>query len=384
MVMKQVADPDEDAVGWMRDIASQDAETADAAEAAEARAAEERTRGFDRGQRVLHLLGAGRRLGLRNMSFAVTEAEKAGGGELIAVHSDRVDRIEIGPDADIDADAIRLALAAGVSLAFISGGGETEGWLTTPDYDRASLHLSQAQIALNPVFATALARRIVEARVRNQRAQLRLLNRTAADADVAAAAAGLGPVLSKLKRARDVAAIRGHEGRAAAIYWPALAMLAGEAQNFTRSRPARTPLNATVNYMTAILTRDVRAAIVRRGLHPGFGVLHTARDGGEACVWDLMEAFRAPLTEGIAVALFNQGRIKADMFSRAGTGIRIGNPARGAIIRGYEAAASRMTKSKATGKRRSWRGLIDDAAASYAVHCQTEGAQPFQTHLVDY
>lgn len=384
MVLKKVVDPEEDAVDWMRDLAGRDRTEAAEEDKRSARVAEEVARGYDRGQRVLYLSGAGRRLSLRNFSFSVVGADEEGGRELVAIAHDRVDRIEIGPLADIDVEAIRHALATDTALDFVNGAGGPLGWLTAPSFDRSGLHLAQARIALDPALATDLARRIVEGRIRNQRAQLRLLNRRAKDSDVVVAAKTLGRVLRKLPQAGKVTSLRGHEGEAGAVYWPALGRLTGLHKGLRRSRPAVDPLNATINYLTAVLARDVRSAAVRRGLHPGFGVLHCAADGHEAGIWDLMEGFRAPLSEGLAVALFNQGRLKDEMFVSTDKEVRIMPEARTAIIRGYESATARLTTSRHSGRRRTWRALIEEEAGAYAAHCRDPAGRGFAPHLLDH
>lgn len=183
-----------------------------------------------------------------------------------------------------------------------------------------------------------------------------------------------------------MATLRGHEGDAAALYWPALGRLAATApQPFRRSRPAADPLNAAINYLTALLSRDIRAALLRRGLHPGFGVLHGPADGNEACVWDLMEGFRAGLSEGLAATLFNQGRLRPEMFAELSDGgIRIGREGRVAIIRGYEAAAGRVVRSPHSGRRRTWRLVMQEEAGAYAAHCRDPGSTSFAPCLLDH
>ena len=223
-------------------------------------------------------------------------------------------------------------------------------------------------------------------RLHNQRAQLHRLNRKAKDPEVILATKSIARTLRKLPMAADASALRGHEGAAAAIYWPALGRLAAHApQPFRRVRPAGDAVNAAINYLTAMLSRDVRAALLKASLHPGFGVLHVSADSSEACVWDLMEAFRAPLTEGLAVGLFNQGRLKPDMFdTRVEGGVHIGREAVRAIIRGYETAAGRAVKNPHTGRKRTWRGLMEDDAHAYAAHCRTPETKPFTPYLLDY
>ena len=365
----------------MRAIGDGDRQGTGAEGQAQAAQDAELSAGYDRGQRVLHIIGQGRRLGLRNQSQVVSHHD---GHELIGISQTRVDRIELGPDAETDSAVLRHALNAGTDLAFVDGWGETEGWLTPPDFAHAALHLAQARLVIDPVLAASLARRIVDGRLRSQRAKLHLLNREAADPEVILATKTLGGMIRKLADP-SVASLRGHEGAAAAVYWPTLGRLCDAApQPFRRTRPATDPLNAAINYLTAIVERDIRAAVLKRGLHPGFGVLHVASDGHAAGVWDLMEAFRAPMSEGLAVTLFNQNRLRAAMFTPVGSSIRIDTEARRALVLGYEAAVGRVTLNPATGRRLTWRKLMEAEAGALAAHCRAPETAAFVPFVQGY
>jgi CRISPR-associated protein Cas1 len=69
-----------------------------------------------------------------------------------------------------------------------------------------------------------------------------------------------------------------------------------------------------------MLTRDIAALAARSGLHPGFGFLHEPREDGDALAYDMTEVFRAPLAEGLALLVLNNGTFRQDMFAlgRAG------------------------------------------------------------------
>lgn len=161
--------------------------------------------------------------------------------------------------------------------------------------------------------------------------------------------------------------------------WPTLGRLcAGVHGSFRRQRPAKTPLNAAINYLTGCLSRDIRAAILRVGLHPGLGTLHAVRNGNEALVWDLMEIFRAPLTEGLAVALFNQNRLRSEMFE----GGRMNRAGVRAVITGYESALSRRITWG--GRRWPWRRVMEFEARAFGRHCGDPDKFPLEPVLLDY
>jgi CRISPR-associated protein Cas1 len=371
MTLDEPEEDDRKTLELLREIAEEDA-----VEEAERHA------GHDATARVLYLTEPGRRLSVAHRSFVV---ETEDGNPLVQLSHARVARIELGPACHVDEPTLRRLLATKTPLDFVDGRGELRGSLTPEGGGRASLHLGQARIALDPELATDLARRLVEGRIRNQRARLRVLARKDEAGAVAGPAAELGRILRGLAHAPDVAALRGFEGRATAVYLPALAALChDEPTPFRRSRPARTPLNAAMNYLSALLERDIRIAVTGAGLHPGIGVLHVAQDGGAACVWDLMEGFRALLGEGLPVSLFRRRRLRTSMFSDEEEAVRITSEGRHALITGYEDAMARRVTSSHSGDKVGLRRLMLEEARALAHHVRDPVAHPFTAHRQDY
>ena len=180
--------------------------------------------------------------------------------------ADQLDRIEVGPAAAIEEDALRLALLAGVTVHHVNGQGDTVGITAAPVSDHAALHLAQARIMIEDGQRLDLARRLVDGRLRNQRALLHRLNRRRKESAVIEATRDLGRTIRKLPVAADVPALLGHEGAAGAVYWPALARLvqpkwATAKGRFKRTRhPAPDALNVVLNYLAWLLARDVEGA----------------------------------------------------------------------------------------------------------------------------
>lgn len=360
LVVQQISDPEEDIIAVLRDVSATD----DQAAAEAAMLQQEADHGYDRGDRVLYVLEPGRKLSLRNLSYAVLRADDR---ELVAISHERVDRIEIGPGVHLDPAVIPLALGQDTDLVFVDRHGEIDGRLEQPKSDRAALQLAQAKAVLDPDHRLRLARAIVEARIRNQRTQLYRLNRRQENSDVTKAFAQMGRDLRKLEHAATVSELLGYEGAVGAKYWPALGLLCKAAPRpFRRKRPATDPLNAAINYMTAMLARDIRAAIQSAGLHTGFGILHSAQNYHDAAIYDLMEPFRAALTEGVAVFLFNARRLTPEMFETSDSGVRILPPARKAIIAGYESAIGRRVNVPGRKMKLAWRPLMRRQALDLA------------------
>ena len=334
------------------------------------------------GLRVLYLMEPGRRLELRNAAFAVWENETL----VAAFPPQRVDRIDIGPAVEADDRALRHAMLHGIAVAFVDGRGETLGWMAPPDDGRAGLHRAQAALMLNADRRLDLAKRIVDGRLRSQRAQLRRLAPKSSDPQrVGKAGDEIGWAIKRLDRAATIDAALGEEGAAGARYWPALGLCLKQGWSFDKRirRPPPDGPNLAFSYLSSMLARDVTALARRRGLHPGFGVLHSARDGFDALTADLMEEFRAPLVEAVAVYLLNNQVLKPEMFAKNDDGsITLWTPATRALIRGYETKMNAVVRSRRSGRRMRWRRLVTEQIDAYAAH--VEGREHYQAYVMDY
>ena len=338
---------------------------------------------FDPGKRVLHLLDPSHKLEVRNRSFSICrEADQ----ELIAIPHKRVGRIEIAPHVAFSSSTIELAIDTKTPFHFVDAFGQTRGLVNSPQRRSAGLQFQQAAMILDDELWMPIVKRIVEARIRNQRIQLQRLNRTRNVAKIDQALAEMKRNLKKLIDCKTLKEAFGFEGASSRIYWPCLSIAFDDPklQFNKRSRPGRDPANTAINYLTGILERDIRAVIQQSGLHAGFGFLHASRDRHDGLVYDLMEPFRAALTEGIAVFLFNARRLKYDEFDQNNAGeILLNKSGRRALVEGYEtAAARRIGKPDGTGKL-SWRAMMMWQANKLANTIRTNDPSQFQAYLMD-
>jgi len=163
----------------------------------------------------------------------------------------------------------------------------------------------------------------------------------------------------------------GYEGYGTAKFWPALAALANPAIGFDglRRRANPDPGNIALNFLAWLLHRDVGAAVLQAGLHPGFGCLHTISDRHDACVYDLMEEFRCYFVEGLFCYVSNRAILRPEMFAKSGEHWRLGAEGAASLVRAYE---SRMhgNARKSKGKIFSYGKLLINQAQMLAAHCE--------------
>ena len=206
------------------------------------------------------------------------------------------------------------------------------------------------------------------ARIRNAHALLKRLNRRRRREDVETVCGQLRYGWRKAEKAFTIEAVLAAEAEAARRYWPALGacLMHGFGLKTRRETPNSNPVNAVLDFTAHLLTRDVRAAVLRARLHPGFGVLHPTSDGREACVYDLVEPFRAPLAEGLSVYLFNNRILMAEDFKAGDKGTRLSPAGSRKLIETYESWLARPVKDPRTGRFSSWRGLLLNDARRFA------------------
>lgn len=330
--------------------------------------------------RWLYVHEPGRRITARGETLRVMEGE----AELVALRPDWADGIEIGPGAAIEDDALRLAIAERCPVRFLSNDGRCLASVEPDPAERAALHLAQADHVLDPAKRLDLARRIVAGRLHSQRDLLRRLNRRRKVDAVAEAAHRIGR-LARLARVQDSPAeAMGVEGHATALYWPALGGCLEHGWTFSRRmrRPPPDAFNLLLSFLSTRLYGDMAALISRRGLHTGFAALHASRDGRQGLALDLMEAFRAPLVEGLAVYLVNNRIMKPTMVTPVATGgVRVSGGAGRIMVQNYERWVARSIQSRHEGRRTSWRGAMEDDVLAWMRHIR--GDDPFTAHRMD-
>jgi len=337
---------------------------------------------FDPGKRVLYVLDPSHTLRTRNRSFSVLRDDTA---ELIAVPHKRVGRLEIGPRVGFNRHPIDLAADKGVHISLIDGFGQTKSTFDPNPKRRAHLQFNQAQTISKIADRVKIARKLVESRMKNQRTQLRRLNRRKQIKELDDIFQSMGRNLKKLESCKSISELLGLEGATSALYWPALDQLmdkpAGTLKK--RSRPAVDPINATINYMTGILERDIRAAIHTVGLHQGFGFLHGTRNNHDGLVFDMMEPFRAPLTEGLPVFLFNANRLSPDMFgSENERDVKMDTSAITAIVKAYEHAVGKRVRRTNVNQKLTWRAMMIQQCRSLAQAVETGNSNHFTPYLM--
>jgi len=314
----------------------------------------------------LTLSGEGERLIVSRDAAAISE---------IPVH--KLDQLVIHGNSMVSTAALRLLAKSGVGVYFANWHGQCWGALDAFDTRSSELNAIQHSKARDGSFALNIARPIVVGKIANCRLVLRryarnheLANAELRDMEQAAMqhAAGSADTLD---------AVRGHEGRAARIYFSALNDLLPDAWRFDRRtrQPPLDPVNAMLSYGYAVLFANMKTLIRRRGLDPHVGNLHALRDGHAALASDLMEEFRPLIVDATVLQLIFKQSIKPEDFvldDQAELPCRMADAGRKKFIHALEAKFNAPLTHPRNGQRADWRRLMQYQVWHYARVLQGE------------
>ena len=231
-------------------------------------------------------------------------------------------------------------------LVFLSRGGRFRAKVIGPTSGNVLLRLAQHEAYRDHERSTAIAQNIVAAKIQNSRLVLMREARQTTEAEAERAlrdaAAAMANTLKDLENARGLNAVRGHEGRAGAVYFSVFDDLVRTSDDsFTfdgrNRRPPRDPVNALLSFLYALVRVECQAACEGVGLDPQIGFLHAVRPGRPSLALDLMEELRPFLADRLALALINRRQLTASHFTRSpGGGVSLTEEGRKTLLVAYQ------------------------------------------------
>jgi CRISPR-associated protein Cas1 len=208
--------------------------------------------------------------------------------------------------------------------------------------------LRQAQYAALATEARALeiARCCAAAKLQNSRQVILRAAREAVDPVDATllgeAAAIIAQELAAVALCSDLDMLRGCEGTAARAYFAVFDLMIRDdrAAFAMRGRSRRPPLdrtNAVLSFCYTLVLADCVAALAGVGLDPQVGFLHALRPGRPALGLDLLEEFRAPVADRLALTLINRRQLQREDFDeQPGGAVYLSDTGRRTVVVAYQ------------------------------------------------
>ena len=236
-------------------------------------------------------------------------------GELCSVPQAAVDGVVLFGNVQVSTQAVNELLEQGVAVIYLSRGGVFRGILQ-PGYPRnVELRLAQYEAGLDEKKAVAIAREIIDAKLKaaeethDRWARNGWLASSAREKEIRTLRLGLADQVS-------LDGMRGIEAQAAVLHFDGLAeALPPEvAWNGRNRRPPRDPVNALLSLTYTMLTGEMVSACYAHGLDPFIGFLHQPCYGRPSLALDLVEPLRPRYGDHFVLRLLQSETLQPDDF----------------------------------------------------------------------
>lgn len=271
--------------------------------------------------RTVCISGYGKKLKKYKDIIAVESGgDSEGNREKHTISPPDIDLLMLSGEHDITTGALRLLLSGGVDVAVLDSFGNPAGYLL-PCGKSKMIERAEEQKSMSPGRMLVIARMVCTASLTNKVSLLRSVSRNIEmcfDEEIGNIKSSAG----NIKTCKDTGSLMGIEGYSTNEYFSALGKLVPEEFGFSgRERmPPRDPVNALFGYGYGILYSVIRRAIVRAGLSPYYGVLHSSYKNQEALVYDLIEEFRQPVVDRVILTLISRKQVSPSDFKSGDNG----------------------------------------------------------------
>ena len=317
-----------------------------------------------------------------------TKLSKKGGHYIVTREDETV--LEI-PKATLEGlvvmDAVQITsevltdlMQRGISVLWISSQGNNLGRLVSSDQVHVERHIRQMELLHSP-FALSMQKKIISAKLHNQRVLLRRYHRNAAVPEVRDSIEKIHQMEEKIDACTETKKIMGYEGMAGKLYFSALGKLVPKDFSFSKRsrRPPGDPFNAMLSFGYTLLTHELYTDILQEGMHPYIGFLHEPKNHHAALASDLVEPWRPVIVDAVVMALVNKKMMQLDDFRRGknGKGIYLEASGRRKFLSSYEKKLHTTVN-----KKYSYRHAAAMMTTEYAHALMAGDVTGFQTLLM--
>lgn len=227
-----------------------------------------------------------------------------------------VEQLLLFGNVHLTAQARSLLLAKKIPVFFLTASGEYRGRLEIDEGENIFLRKRQFSLLSDLEFQVNVAKEIVIAKLHNQSELLRRLHRYHKLENLAEARQRLSDLEKEVRQENYVTSLRGLEGAGAAIYFKFFSQAFPENLGFHKRvrRPPTDPVNAVLSFLYTLLSNRCYTACRLAGLDPYLGNLHSLEYGRHSLPLDLVEEFRAPFADALALNLFSHHILKKEDF----------------------------------------------------------------------
>ncbi len=309
------------------------------------------------------------KLAKKGETIVITEED----GPATTVRLIDVSQVVLMGNARMTTPCLHELMRREIPVTWHSYGGWFLGHTAGLGHKNVELRAKQYEASFTPVASLAIARSLVEAKIRNSRTMVRRNWRGAAE-DREQKLKTLRWLAKRARRAVDADRLLGLEGEAASVYFRCFSDLLkrgeGAPENgekdipafrFERRnrRPPTDPVNALLSFAYALLTRTFAVALSAIGFDVYRGFYHQPRYGRPSLALDLMEPFRPIVADSVVLQAINNREVKPGDFLYGGAGVALKPAGRKRFIAAFERRLAQEATHPIFGYRVSMRRLIE-------------------------
>ena len=281
------------------------------------------------------------------------------------VRLNEICQLNVMGNIQITTQAIQALCGAEIPVSYFSQGGWFYGMTSGLSTKNVFLRQGQFRLATEEWFALRLARKLVAAKIRNQRVMVMRNHEEPPKLELEQ----MREMAERAESAESLASLLGIEGNGARLYFGSFAGMIKiepeEAAPFdfdftTRNRrPPKDPVNALLSLGYSLLSKDLTVACASVGFDPMMGFYHQPRFGRPALALDLMEPFRPLIVESAVLTAINTRMVGAGDFVRTGRAVALTAGGRRSFFQAYEARMDTLVTHPEFGYRLSYRRLLE-------------------------
>ena len=216
---------------------------------------------------------------------------------------EKVEAVVLVGSASITSSLMVELMERDVTLTWLSHNGKFYGRLEPTRSVRIERQIQQFEKAKDESFTLCLAKKWIDAKVKNSVVMLSRWSREREELDIKSQIQSLKNTIEEIPSTTNLDQLRGYEGIASKNYFDALRKIFPKEYEFReRNRqPPRDPFNSLLSFAYTLLIYEIYTAITLKGLHPYMGFFHSPRRGHPALASDLMEEWRPVFGDALAI-----------------------------------------------------------------------------------
>jgi CRISPR-associated protein Cas1 len=267
----------------------------------------------------------------------------------------------------------------GIEIAFFTQSGKLLCQLTSPWPKNLPLREAQWRRRFEPEFVLRFSKSIVIGKLNNALAVIHDFRSNHPELDCATELSAIETARTKAESAAGLDSLLGLEGSATAAYFKVLGRMFMPPWQFTTRtrRPPKDPVNAVLSFGYVVVGNELQALLDGFGFDPYLGFYHAVEYGRPGLALDLLEEFRHPLVDRLALNLFNLGSLTgADFAHESNGGVYLNTAGKKKFFLQYERMLGELAgATDPAGKPRGFRAIFQNQVAALMKAMQ---------HNIDY